>query len=131
MVTHGQGDGAYTHYSIDLWPGDLNFTITSLARLLQRFEQQPIQFSRDLFPHPPSNLFFEILMKGNSQCMNILPKILFTNSIRWVSLPKHLYLQLENSTKDNKNQFFMAFLSMLTHCGVYKKTQVEFLWSNA
>ena len=41
MVTHGHGDGAYVHYSTDLWPRDLNFTISSLARLLRQLEQQP------------------------------------------------------------------------------------------
>ena len=42
MVTHGYKDGAYIHYSTNLWPGDLNFTISSLARLLRWLEEQPI-----------------------------------------------------------------------------------------
>ena len=39
MVTHGHGNGAYVHYSTDLWPRDLNFTISSLARFLRRLEK--------------------------------------------------------------------------------------------
>ena len=42
-------------------------------------------------------------------------------------LPQKLYLQLDNSTKDNKNQYLMAFLSLLTARGVFKEIQVEFL----
>ena len=42
-------------------------------------------------------------------------------------LPPNLYLQLDNSAKDNKNQFLMAFLSLLTAKGVFKEIQVGFL----
>ena len=44
-----------------------------------------------------------------------------------VPLPKNLYLQLDNSAKDNKNQYLMAFLSVLTARGVFKEIQVGFL----
>ena len=43
MVTHGHGDGAYAHYSTDLWPGDSNYTISSIAKLLRRLEEPPIR----------------------------------------------------------------------------------------
>jgi hypothetical protein len=56
MVTHGHGDGAYAHYSTDLWPVDSNYTISSLARLLRRLEEQLVRASGDIFPHPPSKL---------------------------------------------------------------------------
>ena len=42
MVTHGQGDGVYAHYSTDLRPGDSNYTISSIAKLLRRLEESPI-----------------------------------------------------------------------------------------
>jgi hypothetical protein len=38
-----------------------------------------------------------------------------------------LYLQLDNSAKDNKNQFLMGFLSMLTYRRVFKEIQAGFL----
>jgi hypothetical protein len=44
-----------------------------------------------------------------------------------VPLPRNLYLQLDNCAKDNKNQFLMAFMSMLIHRGVFKEIQVGFL----
>jgi len=33
MVAHGHADDAYAHYAPSCWPGDSNFTISSLARL--------------------------------------------------------------------------------------------------
>ena len=42
MVAHGHGDGAYAHYAPSCWPGDSNFIISSLARLLRRLEGPPI-----------------------------------------------------------------------------------------
>ena len=42
-------------------------------------------------------------------------------------LPRKLYLQLDNSAKDNKNKYLMAFLSLLTTRGVFKEIQVGFL----
>ena len=60
-------------------------------------------------------------MRGKSRCMNILPEVLSTNPTGRVLFPKHLYLQLDNSAKDNKNQFLTTFLSMLTHRGMFKE----------
>ena len=120
MVTHGHGDGAYAYYLIDLWPGDSNFIISSLARLLRNnlFDLVEIYFLIYLHTH-----FLRYLCEAS----HILPKVLSTNPTRRLPLPKHLYLQLDNSAKDNKNEFLMAFLSMLTNCGVFKQIQVGFL----
>ena len=49
MVAHGHADGAYAHYSPSSWPGDSNFTISSLAKLFRRLEGAPIQETGDLF----------------------------------------------------------------------------------
>jgi hypothetical protein len=35
MVAYGHSDGAYAHYAPSCWPGDSNFTISSLARLFR------------------------------------------------------------------------------------------------
>lgn len=33
MITHGRAPGAYAHFSLSgLWPGDADFTISSLAK---------------------------------------------------------------------------------------------------
>ena len=42
-------------------------------------------------------------------------------------LPRKLYLQLDNSAKDNKNKYLMAFLSLLTAWGVFEEIQASFL----
>jgi hypothetical protein len=44
-----------------------------------------------------------------------------------VPLPKRLYLQLDNSAKDNKNRVVMAFCSLLTARGIFKEVTVGFL----
>lgn len=42
-------------------------------------------------------------------------------------LPDHLYLQLDNCTRENKNRFFFGFLEYLVHHGVFKHIFVGFL----
>jgi hypothetical protein len=44
-----------------------------------------------------------------------------------VPLPKRLYLQLDNSAKNNKNRFVMAFCSLLTARGIFKEVTMGFL----
>lgn len=79
-----------------------------------------------MFPHSLANSFFEAMLRGKSSCIELLPPITNSSSSP-VPLPKKLYLQLDNFAKDNKNQFLMAFLSMLTYRGVFKEIQVGFL----
>jgi hypothetical protein len=67
MKTDGHGDGAYAHYSTSLWPSDLNFTISSLCRVLRALERPPIKLSRELFQAPPQNSFFDVLLHGKSR----------------------------------------------------------------
>ena len=42
-------------------------------------------------------------------------------------LPRKLYLQLDNSAKDNKNKYLKAFLSLLTARDVFEEIQAGFL----
>jgi hypothetical protein len=42
-------------------------------------------------------------------------------------LPNVLFLQLDNTTKQNKGRFVMAFLSLLVHHGVFERIYVCFL----
>ena len=127
MVAHGHADGAYAHYSPSTWPADSSFTISSLARVLRRLEGPPLRETGDFFPYRPANPFFEALMRGKSRCKEDF--MLVDPSLRCGArpLPKYLYLQLDNSAKDNKNQYLMAFLSLLTTRGVFKEIQVGFL----
>ena len=133
MLTHGHGDGAYAHYSTALWPGDSNFTISSLCRVLRALERPPVRESRELFPTPPQNSFFQALLHGKSRCLSSIPPAtgICTNpplpGRPAVPLPKKLFLQLDNSAKDNKNRFVMAFCSLLTARRIFKEVTVGFL----
>ena len=104
MVAHGHGDGAFAHYAPSCWPGDSNFTISSLARLFRQLKGALIRETGKLFPHPPPNGLFEALLRGKSRCMDIVKLIEPGSRGGSLPLPKKLYLQLDNSTKDNKNQ---------------------------
>ena len=59
--------------------------------------------------------------------MELLPLPLEDPPIIIVPLPMNLFLQLDNCAKENKNQYLMAFLSLLTYCVVFKEIQIDFL----
>ena len=127
MLTHGHCDGAYAHYSTTFWPRDSNFTISSICRVLRALEQPPVKDSKELFIAPPQKSFFEALLHGKSRCSasippgsaNGMPPPFPRRSA--VPLPKKLFLQLDNSAKDNKNQYVMAFCSLLTARRIFER----------
>ena len=89
--------------------------------------------SKELFIVPPQNSFFEALLHGKSRCSTSIPP----SSLNMVPppipgrlavpLPKKLFLQLDNSAKDNKNRYVMAFCSLLTTRRIFKEVTVGFL----
>ena len=89
--------------------------------------------SKKLFIVPPQNSFFEALLHGKSRCSasilpssaNMLPPPFYGRPA--VPLPKKLFLQLDNSAKDNKNRYVMAFCSLLTAKRIFKEVIVGFL----
>ena len=89
--------------------------------------------SKELFIAPPQNSFFEALLNGKSRCSaSILPSSANMVSPPFpgrpaVLLPKKLFLQLDNSAKDNKNRYVMAFCSLLTAKRVFKEITIGFL----
>ena len=127
MVSHGHGDGAYAHYSPHCWPGDSNATISSLARLFCRLEGPSVRESGALLQYPPQNSLFEALLRGKSRCLDLLPRTDGIDMEGRKPLPRKLYLQLDNSAKDNKNKYLMAFLSLLIARGVFEEIQAGFL----
>ncbi|KAG0594344.1 hypothetical protein M758_UG068900 [Ceratodon purpureus] len=133
MLTHGHGDGAYAQYATALWLADPNFTISSLCRVFRALERLPVRESKALFEAPPQNEFFEALMHGSSRCIPSIPPCRdepLTPPLPGrpaVPLPKRLYLQLDNSAKDNKNRFLLAFCSLLTARRIFKEVTVGFL----
>ena len=89
--------------------------------------------SKELFIAPPQNSFFEVLLHGKSRCSTLIlpsPANMVPPPIPGrpaVPLPKKLFLQLDNSAKDNKNRYVMTFYSLLTAKRVFKEVTVGFL----
>jgi hypothetical protein len=133
MLTHGHGDGAYAHYSTALWHPNSNFNNLSLCHVLRVLERPSIKHSKELFRTPPQNSFFEALLYRKSRCSS---SILTSEGCDYIPpspqgrptvlLLKRLYLQLDNSAKDNKNRFVMAFCSFLFARGIFKEVTVGF-----
>ena len=89
--------------------------------------------SKELQTMPPSNSFFEALLHGKSRCSASIP-IGSTNMVHppllgrpTISLSKKLFLQLDNSAKDNKNWYVIAFCLLLTARRIFKEVIVGFL----
>ena len=66
-------------------------------------------------------------MRGKSRCLDLLPHTKGIDIEGRKPLPRKLYFQLNNSAKDNKNKYPMAFLSLLTARGVFEEIQAGFL----
>ena len=133
MLTHGYGDGAYAHYSTIFWPGDSNVTISSICRVLRALERPLVKDSKELFIVPLQNSFFEALLHGKSRCSALIPPSSanmvpspFPGRLA-VLLPKKLFLQLDNSDKDNKNLYVMAVCLLITAKRVFKEVTIGFL----
>ena len=133
MLMHGHSDGAYAHYSTTFWPGDSNFTISSICWVLRALERPLVKDSKELFIALPQNSFFKALLHGKSRCSASIP-LGSTNMVPppfpgrpAVPLPKKLFLQLDNSAKDNKNRYVMAFCSLLSARRVFMEVTIGFL----
>jgi hypothetical protein len=85
-----------------------------------------VRNSKALFEEGPLSPFFEKLMRGKSRCNSSIPEA--TDALdHYEPLLRRLYLQLDNSPKDNKNQFLFGFLSLLTARKVFEEIQLGFL----
>ena len=74
MVSHGHRDGILAHYSPHCWLGDSNVTISSLTRLFCRLEGPSIRKSGALFEYPLQYSLSEVLLRGKSRCLDLLPR---------------------------------------------------------
>ena len=52
---------------------------------------------------------------------NLVINVLVDTILKRERLPPVLYLQLDNTARENKNQFIMTFLSYLVQVGVFKE----------
>lgn len=147
MLTHGHLPGAFAHLSLTgVWPGDSDFTVTSLAKCFRDLEDFSGDISGDISVDPfqskhsiheavmdssafrsgylePKNISLE-MFKGNE---NQSPTMEDSSEIIFNPLPRHLTLQMDNSGKDNKNQIVMAFCSDLVSRGVFETVTMSFL----
>ena len=80
-----------------------------------------------LFGYPPQNSLFKALLRGKSECLDLLSHTEGMDFQGPKPLPRNLYLQLDNSAKDNKNKYLMAFLSLLIAWDVFEEIQAGFL----
>lgn len=69
---------------------------------------------------------------GSNQTIDALSRGLFSliekrEAQGLLNIPSELFVQLDNTTKDNKNRFFFAFCEYLVHIGLFARVTVNFL----
>ncbi|KAL3700174.1 hypothetical protein R1sor_018196 [Riccia sorocarpa] len=149
MLTHGREPGAFCHLSLTgIWPGDPNFTVTSLAKCLRDLEQNTIDSDHagDLSRTSSRTPLFRSLLDqtafratmGNEGavdstyirqygCEDRLQVPAGQTDTTFKKLPPTFMLQMDNSAKDNKNIHVLAFCSELVIRGVFETVEVNFL----
>ncbi|KAL3692157.1 hypothetical protein R1sor_005808 [Riccia sorocarpa] len=144
ILNHGHEPGVVAHVTVGgLWKSDPNYTITSIAKQLRDYEN----FHTDKklgnlhFTDQTSYPLFNALMDEEVFNTTVLAKKRQSkeeffqmegadNSELQAStrmLPPNLYIQLDNSAKDNKNWAMMAFCSELVARGCCKMITMSFL----
>ncbi|KAL3700372.1 hypothetical protein R1sor_018394 [Riccia sorocarpa] len=144
ILNHGHEPGIVAHVTVGgLWKSDPNYTITSIAKQLRDYENfHTDKKLGDLhFTDQTSNPLFNALMDEEVFNTTVLAKKRQSkeeffqmegadNSELQAStrmLPPNLYIQLDNSAKDNKNWAMMAFCSELVARGCCKMITMSFL----
>ncbi|KAL3689376.1 hypothetical protein R1sor_015685 [Riccia sorocarpa] len=145
ILNHGHEPGVVAHVTVGgLWKSDPNFTITSIAKQLRDYESYHTgkklgdvgfntQTSHPLYSalldeeifnttvlakkHQSKEEYFQIVGDDNTE---VRP----SSSMRM--LPPHLYIQLDNSAKDNKNWAMMTFCSELVARGCCRTITMSF-----
>ncbi|KAL3696503.1 hypothetical protein R1sor_010579 [Riccia sorocarpa] len=137
MLTHGRESRAFCHLSITgLWPGDPNFTVSSLPRCLRDLEQvldngdHTGDLSRTTSNHPLFTcLLDQTAFKTTLGREGAVDATYFelhgslseptattdTQPTTFTKLPRAFMLQMDNSAKDNKNIHVFAFCSELVN----------------
>ncbi len=105
-----------------MWPNDPNFTIGSLLWFFRTLEKAIIFKLKILIEHLLHNAFFAHVLQGKSCC---ICELKMSNSIVGPNhLSKNLLLQMDNCVKDNKNQYLLTFMSLLTTREVFKEMKL-------
>ena len=64
---------------------------------------------------------------GSNVTIDVLHRVMKAELDRTGTLPKTLYLQLDNTTRQCKSKFVVAWLSYLIQCGIFNDIYVSFL----
>ncbi|KAL3700973.1 hypothetical protein R1sor_018995 [Riccia sorocarpa] len=144
ILNHGHEPGVVAHITIGgLWKSDPNYTITSIAKQLRDYENfhtdkklEDFHFTNQT-SHPLFNALMDeevfnttVLAKKRQSKEEFFQMEEAENSELQAStrmLPPNLYIQLDNSAKDNKNWAMMAFCSELVARGCCKMITMSFL----
>ncbi|KAL3685746.1 hypothetical protein R1sor_003768 [Riccia sorocarpa] len=149
MLTHGREPGIVCHLSLTgLWPGDPNFTVSSLAGCIRDLEQVPDNgdHTGDLSRTTSNQSLFTCLLdqttfKATLGREGAVDSTYFelhgsgseptaatdTLPTTFTKLPRAFLLQMDNSAKDNKNIHVLAFCSELVKRGIFEIVEVNFL----
>ncbi|KAL3675618.1 hypothetical protein R1sor_025566 [Riccia sorocarpa] len=144
ILNHGHEPRVVAHVTVGgLWKSDPNYTITSIAKQLRDYENfhtdkklGDLHFT-DQTSHPLFNALMDeevfnttVLAKKRQSKEEFFQMEGVENSELQAStrmLPPNLYIQLDNSAKDNKNWAMMAFCSELVARGCCKMITMSFL----
>ena len=99
MLAHGHGDVRYAHYGLDLYLHDANYTMGSIAKLLQDLELPSKSSNRHLFANSQYSPLYEALLLGAEVCESFLPPPL-EHLVPATPLPPILNVQMDNATGD-------------------------------
>ncbi|KAL3692937.1 hypothetical protein R1sor_006588 [Riccia sorocarpa] len=149
MLTHGREPRIFCHLSLTgLWPGDPNFTVSSLARCLRDLVQVSNNgdHTGDLSRTTSNQSLFTCLLdqtafKATLGREGAIDSTYFelhgfgseptaatdTLPTTFTKLPRAFLLQMDNSAKDNKNIHVLAFCSELVKRGIFETVEVNFL----
>jgi hypothetical protein len=125
MIAHGYEDVKFAHFSLNLYLGDSNHTVGSVAKLLHDLEKPLVSLSEVLFENSGSIPLFDVVLKGKEDCIESLGTSL--PLIPGWTLPPILHVQLDNCWKDNKSRYVFCFWSMLVAKGIFEEVFVSFL----
>ena len=67
------------------------------------------------------------MKQGTNATIEVLHRVLLHTLKQEGKLPATLYLQLDNTTKQCKSQFMLAYLGSLVDSGVFKRVVLSFL----
>ena len=73
MIAHGHSNVNYAHYVLDMYPSDVNFTITYIMKLLCQLEVQLVYSSRHIYIYSIGDPLHDALVIGVEKCSGALP----------------------------------------------------------